>query len=254
MTNYKKGVKMKNLNNFTNKKEKNLYKKIVSKLFILALPIIILSPILPVMIIFLPSKISHIFTGVVAIYIGLILLTLTISLFFSDNIATKLMGIPMNYVMVLIGIVVYKLNIYLLLLNAFSLGKPFVLTSEMIDETMDLLMPLMMFGIWISILPLLFYYIRMFFKLTKKKSPTNTIKGQGCITSIVDTHTKINNNRVYRIVLEVESETGKSYVVEKDFIIPNHIIHTITLGDVVDVLIERDNLQDIYIETSYGLL
>lgn len=249
---------MKTVNNVYNKNKNNFSKDfhqiIVSKLFILALPIIIATPVIPFIIIYLPPKISHIFTALLAIYCSLILLILTISLFFSSNITTRLVGIPISFIITLFGFIIYKLKIYLLLLNAFSLGEPFMITSQRIDETMNLLIPLTMIGVWVSILPIIIYFLRLFFKLTKKKNLSNTINGTGYIKSVGDTHTRINKYRVYHIVLEVQPETGQNFIAEKDFIIPNHIIHTISLGSTVDVLIDCNNNQNIYINTQYGLL
>lgn len=232
----------------------NLHKKILSKLFLLALPIIISTPIIPFLIIYLPTKISHIFTSIIAIYTGLILLTLCISLVFSPDVKTRLISLPINFVMGLFGFVIFKLRIYRLILNAFSLGKPFVLTSEMIENTTDILLPLSVIGIWISILPILIYSLRFVFKLQKKKDITNAIKGKAYIKSVVDTHTRINKNKVYTIELDINSENGKQFIAKKDFIIPTHILHTITLGNVVDVLIDPNNSKEVYIQTAYGVL
>jgi hypothetical protein len=237
-----------------NKTKADFHQKITPKLFILSLPLIILSPIIPAIIIFAPPKTSHIFAAIITIYFSIIMLTLTISLFFSSNTSIRLIGIPVGFVIVLVGFIVCKLRLYLLLLNAFSLGEPFSLSSKTIDEMMDLLLPLMTIGIWLSILPILLYSLRLIFKSTKKKNLINAKKGQGHIKSIVDTHTRINNNRVYHIVLDIQPEIGQAFTTEKDFLIPNHIIHTITLGNIVEVLIDDKNQQDIYIQTSYGLL
>jgi hypothetical protein len=234
--------------------KKDFHEKIIPKLFMFALPIILLSPVIPAIIVFAPTKISNIFAAIVALYTAVILITLTISLFFSSKIITRLVGIPTNFVLILFGFISYKLQFYRLFLNAFSLGKPFMLTSEIIDETMHLLLPLTTIGIWITLLPLIVYSLRLFFKANKKKNITNGIEGKASVMSLIDTHMEINNNKVYHIVLDVESKTGQRFITEKDFIIPNHVIHTISLGNIVDVLIDNNNKQDVYIQTSYGLL
>ena len=235
------------------KNKLDFHEKIVPKLFMLSLPIIVLSPLIPTLIIFLPTEISHIFSSVLAIYLGLILLTLSLSLFFSSKIMNRLTAIPINFVMALLGFIIYKFNLYLLLLNSFSLGPPFTLTSEIIDEGMNLITPLSIIGIWISCLPIIFYSLHLFFKSAKKKDFTNHIQGQGYIKNVFDTHTKINNNRVYHVVLDIQYELDKQFVVEKDFIIPNHIVHAISIGNKVDVLIDCNNHKDVYIQTAYGI-
>lgn len=223
-------------------------------LFLCALPIIIMTPVIPILFIYLPKKIGGIFIAIVAIYVALILITLTISLYFSPNKKNILVAIPVTFVMGLFGLIIYKLKVYMLLLNAFSIGQPFMLTAKEVDETMDLIGPITIVGVWIVCLPVIVYTLHLSWKSGKNKNYENNIKGQAYIRSVSDSQTKINHNKVYRIELDIRSAMGDNYSVEKDFIVPNHILHTISIGNTVDVLIDPKNPKKVHIQTAYGVL
>jgi hypothetical protein len=55
-------------------------------------------------------------------------------------------------------------------------------------------------------------------------------------------------------MIDIPYYQGEAYQVTKDFLVPMHMIHTISLGKRVTVKVNPKKRKDVYIQNEYGIL
>lgn len=138
-------------------------------------------------------------------------------------------------------------------LQALSIITPEVY-ADVTHNTSKMISPLFMnLGLWISATPMFVYGIFKMVKL-RKGTPDNLeeyTQGEGRIVNVTDTRTKIQNRGVYNVEIELIHQ-GISQIIEKELIIPVHIIHVFSINKEFNIYINPKNIKEIYIATDYG--
>jgi hypothetical protein len=111
-------------------------------------------------------------------------------------------------------------------------------------------------GVFVTAIPLVIYSIYYTTKLSrgKKNISSNGIPQIGVITNVQSTGTKVNKVRIYKVRIRVGQEEYSQYEIERDMAIPNHIIHTVSIGKTVNLLVNSNNKNEVFINTEYGIL
>ncbi len=200
--------------------------------------------------------------------IGLILLKSCVVLFIitmvcmmgamliNSNWIVKLAVLPIAYMLIMVGYMIYQLKVHEFFIAA--LGGDIGNTTTRISGEVSVAKLSMALhgGVIVLSIPLIIVAIVKVTKLNKHGninfSTYDTI--EGVITNVMDTRTKINKVKIYKITLDIPYYQGENYQVTKEFLVPMHMIHTIALGKRVTLKVNPKKREDIYIQNEYGIL
>ncbi len=209
--------------------------------------------IIPIIYSFVSVELIKILLYIVVITFNLVILLSLLRMLFAPQILIKLAILPLSFVIVIIYLIIYNLQAHMFFLQALSIITP----EEYAAVNHDLSkMPSPIFinlGIWISAAPMFIFGIVKTMKLHKGKSKNfdNYIQGKGRIVNVIDTKTKFQTYKIYKVKIEI-NQYGIFHIIEKELIIPPHMIHVFSINTIVDLFIDPINNKNIYIKTSYG--
>lgn len=234
----------------TNKGKKTLYTVTI----ILGIIAAFSGAAIPLLYTFLPIEVTKSLLIVVGVSFGVVIFLSILRMLFAPQMLVKLAIFPVLFALTAAFYMIYNSNAHMFFLAALSIIPPeeYLAVSE---DTSKMLSPVFMnLGIWISALPMVLYAGIKMLKL-KKGVPKNLekyISGKGIIVNITDTRTMINHYPVYKVQVEINNY-GNLYVIEKEIIIPLHILHVFSINSVMNILIDPKNDKYIYISTQYGI-
>jgi hypothetical protein len=184
------------------------------------------------------------------------MLAVLVSMIFSPQLIIKLAVIPVVYALVMIAYMLYHLHvleIFTVMLGGQARSGDAIMMSTVSLGKLSMMLHV---GVWICSIPLIIAGIFKFVKLSKHRRIdfSRYDDGQGIIKNVVDTKMRMNKVRSYQITLAVESYQGESYEVTKDFLVPMHVLHTLTLGKQVALKINPKKREDVFIQSEYGVL
>lgn len=205
---------------------------------------------------FMSSMSSIVMLKVGSVCFVIAMTALLTSMVLSPQLMIRLAVLPVAYALVMSAYMLYKLQIHTMLIGILggTVPNPDVVMNPAVSVTK--LSMMLHGGVWISAIPLVLVGIVKAIKMTKRSridfSTYNETKAT--ITNVIDTHTKINKVKSYQISLHIPYYEGESYEVTKDFLVPAHMLHTITLGREVTLKINPQKKTDVYIANEYGVL
>ncbi|MCY6483861.1 hypothetical protein OW763_05795 [Clostridium aestuarii] len=150
----------------------------------------------------------------------------------------------------------YKLNVH----NIFKtmLGVKVANPEQVFSSTASVgsLSMILHGGVWVCSIPLIVAAIIKSVKLNKRNHQdfSDFHMEKGIIVKVIDTHTRINKTKAYKISLNIPYYQGEEYEVTKEFLVPAHILHTIAIGNEVNLKINPKKREDVYIQSEYGIL
>ena len=173
-----------------------------------------------------------------------------------SNWIVKLAVLPIAYILIMAGYMIYQLKVHMFFIGALGgdVGDAAMAISE--DVSVAKLSMALHGGAIVLSIPLIIVVILKATKLNKRHnidfSTYNTT--EGVITNVIDTRTRINKVKAYKITLEIPYYQGEGYQVTKEFLVPMHMIHTIALGERLTLKVNPKKREDIYIQNEYGIL
>lgn len=197
---------------------------------------------------------SSVVLNVIKIATVLVLVTfilLLASLIVHPQLIIKISAIPVTYVFFMIGYILNKSN-------ALNIFKAMISASEIpmvssLSHSGNLgYMFMLNIGLFISFIPLIIVGIFKVVKLNRKHSIdfSSYYLKSGKIISVEDTHLKLNKVKVYKVSIAVGSEYQHN--ITKEIALPYHVIHSISIGKLVNLRVNPSNANEIYIENEYG--
>ena len=200
--------------------------------------------------------------------IGIILLKSSVVLFIitmvcvmgamlvDSNWIVKLAVLPIAYMLIMVGYMIYQLKVHEFFIEALGgdIGNATMRVSG--DVSVAKLSMMLHGGVFVLSIPLIIIVIVKVTKLKKRENIDFSTydTAEGVITNVMDTRTKINKVKIYKITLDIPYYQGENYQVTKEFLVPMHIIHTIALGKRVTLKVNPEKREDIYIQNEYGIL
>ncbi|MCT4508505.1 MAG: hypothetical protein N4A48_07045 [Tepidibacter sp.] len=190
------------------------------------------------------------------VFFALAMVLIIVSMLLSPQILLKLAALPVTYVIVMIGYMLYKLNVY----NIFKmmLGAEVVNPEQVFSSTASVgsLSMFLHVGVWICCIPLIVMAIIKSINLKKGKHQdfSNFDTAKGFIVKVKDTNMRINKTKIYKISLKIHYSQQEKYEVTKEFLVPAHMLHVIAIGNEVDLKINPKKKKDVYIKSEYGIL
>lgn len=212
----------------------------------------ILSAFIPISMTFLPGTLLATLLKIDIAMIALTFALLVVSLIVSKNMFYKLTAIIITYVLVMITLMMKHSGAHLFFLNGLA-GKPI---PEINTGAITKYSWMLHGGVFVTAIPLVIYSIYYTSKLSKGKKniAANGIPQIGFISNVEATGTKINKVRIYKVSIRVGQEEYSQYEVTRDMAVPNHIIHTISIGKTVNLLVNPNNKNEVFVNTEYGVL
>lgn len=200
-----------------------------------------------------PIAVTKILLYTVGITFVLVIFLSIIRMLFAPQMLVKLAILPVTFAVVTTVVMVYNTQAHMFFLQALSIITPEAYASVNHD-TSKMFSPLFMnLGVWVSAAPMFIYGLVKMIKV-KKGTPKNLdeyIQGKGRIVHIIDTRTKLQNRSLYNVTIEF-NHYGTPQRVEKEIIIPQHIIHVFSINTEVNIFIDPNNTKKIFITTDYG--
>ncbi|GMQ62470.1 hypothetical protein [Vallitalea maricola] len=216
----------------------------------------IMGALVPLVGIFISGSIGIVLLKSVVVFFVLTMVFMMGSMLVHSNIIIKLTVLPITYLIIMVGYIIYRLKVHVFLISA--LGGDIGNATMEIGEGVSIAKLSMMLhgGTLILCIPLIIAAIVKSMKLNKRKNiDFSTYDAtEGTILNVVDTHTKINRVKSYKITIDIPYYQGKAYQVTKDFLVPMHMIHTIVLGKKVTVKVNPKKREEVYIQSEYGIL
>ncbi len=173
-----------------------------------------------------------------------------------SNWIVKLAVLPIAYILIMVAYMIYQLKIHKFFIGALGgdVGNATMKISE--DVSVAKLSMMLHGGVIVLCIPLIIIVIVKAIKLNKRSnidfSTYDTT--EGVITNVIDTRTKMNKVKIYKITLDIPYYQGENYQVTKAFLVPMHMLHTIALGKNVTLKVNPKKREDIYIQNEYGIL
>ena len=170
-----------------------------------------------------------------------------------EGIIHKLSIIPIVYGLGIAGYLFYKTGAVASLLLALGIPATPV-ESDQIFEVMSTTFPLLMNGIWLTVLPIIGYVIWQYFTMTKNstKDISTFTRSSGWLRDLEATGTYINQQRVYNLTIEFLGGYGEPLTIKKSSIIPAHLVHHLVSGSPVDLLVDPKDEKNVVIWTPDG--
>ncbi|QOR34235.1 hypothetical protein IMX26_12130 [Clostridium sp. 'deep sea'] len=216
----------------------------------------IIGALVPLVGIFISGSIGIVLLKSVVVFFVLTMIFMMGSMLVDSNIIIKLTVLPITYLIIMVGYIIYQLKVHVFFIGA--LGGDIGNATMEIGEGVSVAKLSMMLqgGTLILCIPLIIAINVKLMKLNKRNNiDFSTYDAtEGTISNIVDTHTKINRVKSYKITIDIPYYRGEAYQVTKDFLVPMHIIHTIALGKKVTVKVNPKKREEVYIKSEYGIL
>jgi hypothetical protein len=236
-------------------KHKNKVQKSLSILtIILGIIVTICGVAIPVTHSLIPVELTKILLYTFVIAFALIVFLLLLKMLFAPQPLVKLAILPVTFTLTATFIAIYNIQAHMFFLQILSNITPEEYAA-VTHDTSKMLSPIFMnLGIWIAATPMFIYGIMKAIKL-RKGTPNNFddyIQGKGRIVNMIDTRTKIQHRRVYKVQIEINTY-GTLDIVEKELIIPQHIIYIFSINSMLDLFIDPNNDKKIFINTAYGI-
>ncbi|QUH30596.1 hypothetical protein [Vallitalea guaymasensis] len=216
----------------------------------------IMGALVPLVGIFISGSIGIILLKSVVVFFVLTMVFMMGSMLVDSNIIIKLTVLPITYLIIMVGYIIYQLKVHVFLIGALG-GDIGNATMEIGGGVSVAKLSIMLHGgTLILCIPLIIAAIVKSLKLNKRKNiDFSTYDAtEGTISNVVDTHTKINRVKSYKITIDIPYYQGEAYQVTKDFLVPMHMIHTIVLGKKVTVKVNPKKREEVYIQNEYGIL
>ena len=190
-----------------------------------------------------------------SLIIGTTFLLLIIYLALDERPIVKLASLPITFILVMIGFMMKEMRLDLIFKGIIGLeiSNDLLIPSS---EGVFNLMRVMNLGLIITFIPMIIAAIVLLRQVTQSKRVDFSMYDdtRGKILKIEDTWTKINRLKVYKIEIEIPYYAGDRYVIEKNFSIPMHMIHLLTVGDTIELKVNPKKRKDVYINTHQGIL
>jgi len=190
-----------------------------------------------------------------SLIIGTTFLLIIIYLVLDERPIVKLASLPITFVIVMISLMLKEMRLDLELKRLIGLE----ITNDLLmpsSEGVFNLMKIMNIGLIITFIPMVIAAIVFIRQVTKSNKADFSMYDdtKGKILKIEDTWTKINRLKVYKIQIEISYYAGDRYTIEKNFSIPIHMIHLLTVGEPVELKVNPKKREDVYINTHQGIL
>ena len=212
--------------------------------------------LVPLVGIFISGSIGIVLLKSAVVFFVLTMVFLMGSMLVDPNIIIKLTVLPITYLIIMVGYMIYQLKAHVFFIGALG-GNLGNVTME-IGEGVSVAKLFMMLhgGTLILCIPLIIATIVKSIKLNKRNNIDFTTYDatEGTILNVVDAHMKINRVKSYKITIYIPYYQGEAYQVTKNFLVPMHMIHTITLGKKVTVKVNPKKREEVYIQNEYGIL
>ncbi len=216
----------------------------------------IMGALVPVVGIFISGSIGVILLKSVVAFFVITMVFVLGAMLFDSNIIIKLLVLPITYLLIMVGYIIYKLKAHVFFIGALG--------GDIGDQTMDIaenvsiakLSMMLHGGTLILLIPLFIVVIIKSIKLNKRNNIdfSKYDNTTGTILNVVDTYTKIRSIKSYKITIDIPYYKGESYQVTKDFLVPMHMIHTVYLGKKVTLKVNPKRRKEVYIQNEYGIL
>lgn len=212
--------------------------------------------LLPILRNFLPAGVAVFMLKAGVILFIVAMLAILVSMLLNPNILIKLAVLPVGYTLFMSGYMVYKTNAHIFFIGA--LGGDIGNATPGIAEGISLtkLSTMLHCGAFVVTIPLIIAAIVKSLGMTKRSRTDFSAfdASLGKIVTVIDTQTRINRVKAYKITLHIPYYLGESYEVTKEFLVPAHMLHTIGVGSEVNLLINPKKKTDVYIQNEYGVL
>lgn len=202
---------------------------------------------IPLILQFSPQNLVWMVMGIMGATI-LMIFILMITLFFSKDTGRKLAGFVMILPILLIAY--FSLFLYKLLAPA---NAPYYELVENLDinqmmQYFGIGMPILML---IVMLPLIIWGLGFMYSTFVKREEIlkNGISCQATVIKIVDNGLSVNNRRVFKITLDVNSPSQGVYQVTKNFMVPAMDLGLMQPGTVVKVKVDPNNSNNVVFDT-----
>lgn len=204
----------------------------------------------------IPGEITVLLLKAGVVFFIITMALLLVSMLLAPNIIVKLTVLPVTYAIIVTGYMVYKMNAHSFFLQAILQNGEEIYTGMAEDVSMVELSMLLHGGTIVMCIPLVIASVMKFHKLTKRSKIDFTTynRAKGMIKNIEDTRQKVNGIKVYQITIEIPYYQGEAYEVCKSFAIPTHVLNAIPLYSEVNLRIQPDRREEVYIESAYGIL
>ena len=216
----------------------------------------ILGALVPLVGIFISGSIGIILLKSVGVFFVLTMIFMIGSMLVDPNIIIKLTALPITYLIIMVGYMMYQLKAHVFFISA--LGGDIGNATMEIGEGVSVakLSMLLHGGTIVLCIPLIIAVIVKSLKLNKRNNVDFSTyhTTNGTILNVVDNHTKINRVKSYKIMIDIPSYEGEAYQVTKDFLVPSHMIHTIFPGGKVTLKVNPKKKKEVYIQNEYGIL
>jgi len=216
----------------------------------------IIAAMVPLIGIFVSGSVGLILLKCCVVLFAITMVCMLGSMLINPNWIIKLTVLPVAYILVMLAYIIYQLKAHVFFIGA--LGGDLANATMEIGEGVSVAKLSMMLhgGAIVLSMPLIIASIVKVMKLNKGKnidfSTYDAI--EGTITNVIDTRTKINKVKAYKVTLDIQHYQGQAYQVTKEFLIPMHMIHTVTIGQQVSLKVNPNNREDVYIQNEYGVL
>lgn len=231
-------------------------RKIRMWITILGVLVAILMGFMPLVGMFASSNVAYMMFIAGACLATILCVLMIVSLLLSEQIIIKLVSLPITYLIVMLGYIFYKTNFIGMIKMMLGIN---VESSDAIFESMSGMMDYMSLlhaGVWTLCIPVVIAGVHMMFKL-RRKGPDyykNFELASGIIDNVVDTRSRVNSVAVYDITISVEYYHGENFQVKKKFRVPAHLLHTLAIGNRVELLIDPKKRENLYIQNEYGII
>lgn len=216
----------------------------------------IVGALVPLIGIFVSASIGIVLLKILVVLFVLTMILVMVSMIISPNIIVKLTVLPITFVVIMVGIIIYQSKAHVFFISSFGgdLGNAAMEIGEGVSIANSFM--ILQVGMFISFVPLIIAVIVKSAKLNKRsKIDFSTYnETQGTILNVVDAYTKINRVRLYNVTIDISSYQGESFQITKDFLIPTNIIHTIFPGKKITLIVNPEKKEDFYIKGEYGIL
>lgn len=204
---------------------------------------------------FMPVTISIMILKVGGLCFIISMVAMMLAMLWSPQLMIRLAVLPVAYSLIMTGYMLYKLQIHTMLMAMLGGAiDPDVVMHPSVSVTK--LSMLLHGGVWICAIPLIVAGILKSIKMTKRSRIdfSSYDETKATITNVMDTRTKINRVKAYKISLSIPYYQGEAYEVTKEFLVPAHMLHTISLGKEVTLKINPHKKTEVYIINEYGVL
>lgn len=189
-----------------------------------------------------------------ALFIAMMLLIVVFNVL-SDSIINRLALLPIGYGVFIATYIFYNTGVHKMLMQSIGIATE-LNSTESITDLMFNFFPKAMNGIWLSAAPLIIYIIYRYLKINKNLGTDtgNFNNHKGTIHDLQITNLIIDNHRVYDVHVNMLNPNGQYDIVKKSCIILPHLLHLISVGQEVNLLVDPNDYRNFRIQTSQGII